>query len=66
MVSVMQDGLNTGKSGIEMVQGRITRAYSSERIRKNGWKRLQQENDKTWCLLGWWEWRRHEETSPEY
>lgn len=42
----MQDGLNTGISGIEMVQGRITRAYSSERMRKNGWKRLRQEKDR--------------------
>lgn len=55
----MQDRLNTGKYAIEMVRGKITRGCTSERMRKNGWERLQQENDKTWCLLGWWEWRRH-------
>lgn len=51
----MQDRLNTGKYTIEMVRGKITRGCSSERMRKNGWERLRQENDKTWCLLGWWE-----------
>lgn len=34
----MQDGLNMSK----LVQGRITRSCSSERMRKNGWARLQQ------------------------